>query len=97
MNQEPTTLYKLMVLYMLNCVNFPLTTAQIAEFILDRDYTNFLTLQTVFSDLTETGLAQSKTILNRTQLSLTDEGKNTHPRILYRPPAGASQRVLHPG
>ena len=30
MNQEPTTLYKLMVLYMLNCVNFPLTTAQIA-------------------------------------------------------------------
>ena len=77
MNQEPTTLYKLMVLYMLNCVNFPLTTAQIAEFILDRDYTNFLTLQTVFSDLTETGLAQSKTILNRTQLSLTEEGKNT--------------------
>ena len=72
MNQEPTTLYKLMVLYMLNCVNFPLTTAQIAEFILDRDYTNFLTLQTVFSDLTETGLAQSKTILNRTQLSLTE-------------------------
>ena len=66
-----------MVLYMLNCVNFPLTTAQIAEFILDRDYTNFLTLQTVFSDLTETGLAQSKTILNRTQLSLTEEGKNT--------------------
>ena len=77
MNQEPTTLYKLMVLYMLNCVNFPLTTAQIAEFILDRDYTNFLTLQTVFSDLTETGLAHSKTILNRTQLSLTEEGKNT--------------------
>ena len=77
MNQEPTTLYKLMVLYMLNCVNFPLTTAQIAEFILDRDYTNFLTLQTVFSDLTETGRAQSKTILNRTQLSLTEEGKNT--------------------
>ena len=53
------------------------TVPQIAEFILDRDYTNFLTLQTVFSDLTETGLAHSKTILNRTQLSLTEEGKTT--------------------
>ena len=77
MNQEPTTLYKLIVLYMLNQVTFPLTTAQISDFILDKEYTNFLTLQTVFSDLTETGLAAPKTILNRTQLLITEEGRNT--------------------
>lgn len=77
MNQEPTTLYKLIVLYMLNQVNFPLTTAQISEFILDKEYTNFLTLQTVISELTETGLASSRTILNRTQLLITEEGRNT--------------------
>ena len=59
MNQEPLTLYKLIVLYMLDRVTFPLTTAQISEFILEKEYTNFLTLQTAISELTETGLAES--------------------------------------
>ena len=39
---EPITLYKLIVLYMLHKVDFPLTTSQISSFILDRDYTSFL-------------------------------------------------------
>ncbi len=77
MNQEPTTLYKLIVLYMLDRVSFPLTTAQISEFVLDKEYTNFLTLQTVISELTQTGLAESRTILNRTQLLITEEGRST--------------------
>ena len=38
---EPITLYKLIVLYMLHKVDFPLTTSQISSFILDRDYTSF--------------------------------------------------------
>ena len=40
---------------MLDRVTFPLTTAQISEFILEKEYTNFLTLQTAISELTETG------------------------------------------
>ena len=51
---------------MLDRVTFPLTTAQISEFVLDKEYTNFLTLQTAISELMETGLAESRTILNRT-------------------------------
>lgn len=47
MNQEPLTLYKLIVLYMLNRVAFPLTKSQIGDFVLEHDYTNFLTLQTL--------------------------------------------------
>ena len=35
MNTEATTLYKLMVLYMLSKVNFPLSNSQIADFMLD--------------------------------------------------------------
>ena len=45
MLQDPLTLYKLIVLYMLNRVTFPLTAAQISDFILGREYTNFITLQ----------------------------------------------------
>ena len=77
MNQEPTTLYKLIVLYILDRVNLTLTTTQIGDFILEKEYTNFLTLQSVISELVETGLAESRTLLNRTQLRITEEGRNT--------------------
>ena len=77
MLQDPLTLYKLIVLYMLNRVSFPLTTAQISDFILDRDYTNFLTLQQVINELTDAGLIAGQTIRNRTHLDITDEGRET--------------------
>lgn len=77
MLQDPLTLYKLIVLYMLNRVSFPLTTAQISDFILDKDYTNFLTLQQVINELTEAGLIEGQTIRNRTHLDITEEGRET--------------------
>lgn len=77
MLQDPLTLYKLIVLYMLNRVSFPMTTAQVSDFILDREYTNFLTLQQVINELTDAGLISSETVRNRTHLSLTPEGKET--------------------
>ena len=77
MLQDPLTLYKLIVLYMLNRVTFPMTTAQVSDFVLEREYTNFLTLQQVINELTDAGLISSETIRNRTHLSITDEGQNT--------------------
>ena len=77
MTQEPLTLYKLIILYMLEKVDFPLTTAQISEFILEHGYTNFLTLQQALSELTEAGLISSKTVRNRTRLTNTKEGSET--------------------
>ncbi|MBR5247353.1 MAG: DUF4364 family protein [Lachnospiraceae bacterium] len=77
MLHDPLTLYKLIVLYMLNRVSFPLTTAQISDFILGRDYTNFLTLQQVINELTEAGLIAGQTIRNRTHLDITKEGRET--------------------
>lgn len=77
MLQEPLTLYKLIVLYMLNKVSFPLTTAQISEFILEKEYTNFLTLQQVISELSDAGMIDTRSSNNRTHLSITEEGKET--------------------
>lgn len=74
---DPLTLYKLIVLYMLNRVSFPLTAAQISDFILTREYTNFLTLQQVIRELTDIGLVDARTVRNRTQLLLTKDGKQT--------------------
>ncbi len=77
MLQEPLTLYKLIVLYMLNRVTFPITTAQVSDYVLDREYTNFLTLQQSISELTDAELISSQTIRNRTFLSITPEGRET--------------------
>ena len=50
---ETFTLYKLIILYMLDKVDFPLTNAQISEFILNKGYTTYFKLQQALSELTE--------------------------------------------
>ncbi|MCM1088096.1 MAG: DUF4364 family protein [Muribaculaceae bacterium] len=77
MEQDPFTFYKLIVLYMLERCDFPITKAQIADFILEKEYTDFLNLQQVFSQLTEAELITAKTVRNRTHLTITEEGKKT--------------------
>ena len=52
------TLYKLIILYMLQKVNFPLTNAQISDFILDRGYTNYFHLQQAISEMLDTHLIE---------------------------------------
>lgn len=75
--QDPLTLYKLIVLYMLQKVDFPLTKAQIGDFILEKQYTNFLTLQQVIGELIDADMVTAHTIRNRTHLSITKEGRET--------------------
>lgn len=62
---------------MLNRVNFPLTKAQIGDFILEREYTNFLTLQQAIGELIDAGMVTAESIRNRTHLLLTPDGANT--------------------
>ena len=77
MTQDPLTLYKLIVLYMLDRVDFPLTKSQVGDFILEREYTNFLTLQQTIAELIDAGLVTARSNRNRTHLSITDEGRST--------------------
>lgn len=62
---------------MLNRVTFPLTRNQITDFIQEKEYTNFFTLQQVMAELIDTGLVTAKTVRNRTLLDITDEGLET--------------------
>lgn len=77
MNHDPLTLYKLIVLYMLDRVTFPLTKAQVGDFILGREYTNFLTLQQVIAELIDAELVTASSHRNRTYLEITEEGRST--------------------
>lgn len=77
MAQDPLTLYKLIVLYMLERVDFPLTKAQVGDFILEKEYTTFLTLQQAISELIDADMIKAKSIRNRTHLEITPEGHDT--------------------
>ena len=74
---EPMTLYKLMILYLLKQAKFPLSNSQLSEFFLEKEYTSYLTLQQVINELAQAGLITAKTLVNRTHLQITEEGRNT--------------------
>jgi predicted transcriptional regulator len=67
----------MIVLYMLKRCDVTLSKSQIYDFILEKEYTTFLTLQEVFSELASSNLITEKTMANRTYLEITDEGSQT--------------------
>lgn len=77
MLSEPMTLYKLMNLYMLKQVNFPLTNAQLSGFFLDREYTTYFTLQQALNELEDAGLIHKEPSHNSTRYEITREGEET--------------------
>ena len=74
---EPLTLYKLIVLYRLEKVNFPLTNGQISAFILDQGYTTYFNLQQAINELLESDLIQCETVRNHSQYRITPSGSGT--------------------
>ena len=77
MLSDPITLYKLMILYMLDHVNFPLTNSQLTDFFLDHEYTTYFTLQQALNELREAGLLKMESIHNSSRYEITREGEDT--------------------
>lgn len=77
MSQDSLTLYRLIVLHMLDKAASPLSSAQIADFILEKEYTGYITLQQVLNDLTEEAFITATTMENRTLYQITEEGRKT--------------------
>ncbi|MCI6886961.1 MAG: DUF4364 family protein [Lachnospiraceae bacterium] len=77
MLSEPMTLYKLMNLYMLKQVNFPLTNAQLTDFFLQHEYASYFTLQQALNELQESGLIHTESTHNSTRYEITKEGEDT--------------------
>ena len=62
---------------MLEKVDFPLTNGQISEFILDKGYTSYFTLQQAIAEMVEAGFIREESTHNRTLYHLTEEGIET--------------------
>lgn len=74
---EAITLYKLIILYMLNKVKFPLTNSQLSGFFLDNEYTDYFTLQKVITELVDSQLISCETIRNASYYHITSDGYDT--------------------
>ena len=75
--QDSLTLYKLIVLYMLEKVSFPMTKSQISNFVLEQEYTTFINLSQAISELLDANLITGESIGNRTHLKITQDGQKT--------------------
>lgn len=75
--KEVHALYKLIVLYILKKVEFPLTNSQISAFILEEQYTDYFTLQETLADMVESKLLDTEIIRTSTHYSLTELGTET--------------------
>ena len=62
---------------MLDQISVPLSKSTINSFILEKGYTNFLTLQQAIGELLDNQLMLQKTEANKVMLSITPEGKDT--------------------
>lgn len=77
MAMDTNTLYKLIVLYMLDNLDFPLTNSQISEFILEKGYTDYFTLQQTIYDLESSELVMPQMVRNSTRYVITESGRET--------------------
>ncbi len=77
MNSDSMTLYKLIILFILDKVDFPLTNAQMSNFILERGYTNYFTIQQAIKELDASSLLKGETIRNSSYFVITDNGRET--------------------
>ena len=71
MNIDPTTTYKLMILYMLNKVTFMMNLSQIRDYFLSKEYTSYFTFQNIISDLIEAKLIEERKTKTSQKYSLT--------------------------
>lgn len=77
MQQDSFTLYKLIILYILTQSSSPLHKSMIEEFILEKGYTNYFTLQQALSELIENQLVEQRVENNHVLLFPTKDGSTS--------------------
>lgn len=71
------SLYKLIILYMMKKVTFPLTNAQISDLILSQNYTTYFHLQEVIAEMVDTGLITTEQMNHTTYYHCSEQGAKT--------------------
>lgn len=74
MQSEMLMLYKLMILYILDRIDFPMTDSQLTDFFIGKNYTDYFTLHETINDLSDDGFISKEIIRNKTLYHITAAG-----------------------
>ena len=77
MINDSMMLYKLMILYMLSNVNFPISNSQLSDFFLGAGYTDYSNLQQALVELVNTKLISMESTHNSSRYSINSSGEQT--------------------
>jgi len=75
MQSESIMLYKLIILYILDHMNFPITNTELTRFILEKEYANYITIQQTLEDLIEDKYVEVEHTHNSYLYRITPEGR----------------------
>lgn len=67
--------FKLLVLFIINRVDMPISKSKITEIILENNFINFFTLQQYMDELLESSLLKYKEDEDKSKIVITEEGK----------------------
>jgi len=67
--------FKLLVLYIINQVNMPVSKSKITEIVLENNFINYFTLQQYIEELLSSSLLKYKENDDKSRLYITDRGK----------------------
>ncbi len=88
------SLYKLMILFMLEKVTFPLSNNQIVDFLLNHNYTDYFHAQEAISDLLNGGQITSESTKRFTLYSITEIGMQTVASLENTLDAGIRSEII---
>ena len=77
MQSESLMLYKLIILYILDRMDFPITNTELTRFILEKEYCSYITIQQTLEDLIEDGYVAMERSRNSYLYRITSAGKET--------------------
>ncbi len=77
MTNETKMLYKLILLYLLDRVDFPMSGSQLSNFITERNYTTWFNVQICIDELEEDRYISKESTRSQTLFRITEEGRET--------------------
>ena len=77
MSSETKMLYKLILLYLLDRVDFPMSGSQLSKFITERNYTTWFNVQICIDELEGDNYISKETTRSQTLFRITKEGRET--------------------
>ncbi len=77
MQSESLMLYKLIILYILDRMDFPITNTELTRFILEKEYCDYITINQILEELIEDSYVEMESSHNTYLYRITPAGKET--------------------